>query len=563
MKKIFVTITYVLTLLTVVLLFCSCENGENITPTEAPTSSLTQNSSELPTEEPSGENQQDATNDAVTHIHSFTERIYKEEYLKSEATCVSPAQYYYSCKCGMPGADAFSEGNINTANHAENVIREYSYIDSSSHKITKTCRECNVLINDENEAHGENCIICFEAGIYDSANNLLATWKQLVNNYAWDVEKSYAIDNPGQSDYYATATSSPYYIMKNTDGLENATKIVIPSNVDGIGKGAFYDCNKITSIAIQDSQNNAFVVAEKAFSNCLSLADIVFPNTLTHINDGAFAGCTKIKSVSIPNTIIKFGEGAFTNCVSLNEVHYDGTLDEWLLLRFESATEHPCINGSSLFINGEIVTELAIPNTAKVGPYAFYGCTSIVEISIPKGVRYIEAGAFMNCVNLESIKMHKDSVIEIKNKAFYDCISLKELEFSDTMDKLGEYAFYNCDSLEVVTLTENISSIGKYCFAECNTLDTVYFNIKYCKIPLDRTFVGCNSLASIEYGGTIEEWNKVRETYEVVRNENGIIVAGIYWDDETGEYSVNCTNGTITKHDIRGTRTYKSKDETT
>ena len=47
----------------------------------------------------------------------------------------------------------------------------------------------------------------------------------------------------------------------------------------------------------------------------------------------------------------------------------------------------------------------------------------------------------------------------------------------------------------------------------------------------NSVFYGCNSLTSINFNGTITEWNA--------------IVKGELWDYNTGAYVIHCTDGDI------------------
>lgn len=48
-----------------------------------------------------------------------------------------------------------------------------------------------------------------------------------------------------------------------------------------------------------------------------------------------------------------------------------------------------------------------------------------------------------------------------------------------------------------------------------------------------RAFRNCSSLTSILYGGTVAEWETIEK--------------GTRWDENTGKYSVTCTDGTVEK----------------
>lgn len=63
-----------------------------------------------PATQPTHPATQSATQPAQPHVHSFTVENTAAKYLKDEATCFQPAQYYYSCACGATGEELFSHG---------------------------------------------------------------------------------------------------------------------------------------------------------------------------------------------------------------------------------------------------------------------------------------------------------------------------------------------------------------------------------------------------------------------------------------------------------------------
>ena len=74
---------------------------------------------------------------------------------------------------------------------------------------------------------------------------------------------------------------------------------------------------------------------------------------------------------------------------------------------------------------------------------------------------------------------------------------------------IGEKAFYDNAALFYVIIPEGIESIG------------------------NSAFSGCSSLQSIHFGGTKALWED--------------IFKGSDWNDYTGNYTIYCTDGTITK----------------
>ncbi|MDE6773738.1 MAG: leucine-rich repeat domain-containing protein, partial [Treponemataceae bacterium] len=64
---------------------------------------------------------------------------------------------------------------------------------------------------------------------------------------------------------------------------------------------------------------------------------------------------------------------------------------------------------------------------------AFYGCTSLTSITIPKGVTSIGVRAFEGCTSLTSVTIG-DDVTEIGEYAFYDCTSLTTINYTGTKE---------------------------------------------------------------------------------------------------------------------------------
>ena len=50
--------------------------------------------------------------------HTYDKNVAEESYKDSDATCVSPALYHWSCVCGAKGADTFESGEKNPDNHS-------------------------------------------------------------------------------------------------------------------------------------------------------------------------------------------------------------------------------------------------------------------------------------------------------------------------------------------------------------------------------------------------------------------------------------------------------------
>ncbi|MBO5289292.1 MAG: leucine-rich repeat domain-containing protein, partial [Spirochaetales bacterium] len=64
---------------------------------------------------------------------------------------------------------------------------------------------------------------------------------------------------------------------------------------------------------------------------------------------------------------------------------------------------------------------------------AFFGCSSLISVTIPANVTSIGGFAFKNCSSLTNVTI-PDSVITIGYYAFYNCENLASVTFTDTND---------------------------------------------------------------------------------------------------------------------------------
>ena len=225
--------------------------------------------------------------------------------------------------------------------------------------------------------------------------------------------------------------------------------------------------------------------------------------SVTTIDTGAFDGCDKLTSVSIPYSVTKIGSGIFSGCNGLANISVDQTNEKYLSAGncLISKTDGTLLAGCKTSVIPSDGSVLAI------GGSAFEGF-DITAITIPNSVTYIGAGAFRNCSGLTSIVI-PDSVTEI-----------------------GEYAFYRCDSLTSVKLSASLTSIGRLAFGYCTCLTSI-------RLPVTITDFGqgifsySKDLLDIYYEGTKAQWEAVEKAY--------------LWDNDTGSYTIHCSDGDISK----------------
>ena len=124
---------------------------------------------------------------------------------------------------------------------------------------------------------------------------------------------------------------------------------------------------------------------------------------------------------------------------------------------------------ASLGSNKEITKVLGMKNVERFEYNSFANCTSLNEVAIPDGLKYIGGYSFYNCP-----KLNQDIVIpasaSIEEWAFHYS-GIKSVTISSS--SIGNYAFADCNSLEKVVLTDDVQRIGYEAFRSCNNIRSV------------------------------------------------------------------------------------------
>jgi hypothetical protein len=113
---------------------------------------------------------------------------------------------------------------------------------------------------------------------------------------------------------------------------------------------------------------------------------------------------------------------------------------------------------------GNGITELPI--------FAFLGCYSLKEITIPASIQAINEGAFYYCYQLAKINTGRN-VKFIANEAFSKCSRLKEAIVGDNVNVVSEWAFRDCVALEKLTLGERVDSVASLAFDGCKAIKSI------------------------------------------------------------------------------------------
>lgn len=284
-----------------------------------------------------------------------------------------------------------------------------------------------------------------------------------------------------------------------------------------IGTSAFKDNKALKEINLDTIKT----VSQEAFRGCGVADDGTDPATLTLNNVNAigalaFYGCG-FKAVQIPRQLTSVATGKIDGVEygpfagGKLEIVSFGTL-------INTIPDNLCMNTTSL---QKIELQSVKASLRTIGKNAFKGCTSVEEVTIPKGILTVSNSAFEGCSGLTDVTIAAKT---INAKAFAECTNLKAVKMEEGVTTIQGMAFANTQ-ISAVTIPSTLTTAGttkegtieKGPFAgtmiatvhgqtedstEAQEGATILPETK--KIP-DNLFLGCTSIIDVQIPETVTE----------------------------------------------------------
>lgn len=297
------------------------------------------------------------------------------------------------------------------------------------------------------------------------------------------------------------ATSPSVPAFQNTDTKKYLTLAAVRLN-NGI--------TEISQADITDYRSNEkkcgyvkCILGKCKVSEILSALD-TYNSTITQLNNHvtelqnrlaeveAVTGATGVILVSAG----QIGSNAFYALYSDGTLRINGS---------GSTYSYTGLNNSIFYMNSNIKKIIVSSGITALGDFLFESCDNIKTVSLASTVTSIGASAFSS-TGLEEITI-PTSVKFIGEYAFKGT-KLTDITIPESVTSMGYYIFSSCMKLKTVKI--NGSVISSYTFAFCYALSSLTISVN-CKSIGSNIIAYCQYLDTINYEGTIAQWNSIQK----------------------------------------------------
>lgn len=391
-------------------------------------------------------------------------------------------------------------------------------------------------------------------------------------------------------------------------GQTMITDVIIPEGVTYIGREAFSGCSALVNVQIPTSvtqvganlfegtpydstltgdmvyintilyrcqsdattvsiRQGTTVIAEEAFINRVNLVAVIVPDGVTYIGANAFKNCSALSEIEVPKSVRDIVANAFDGTkwyearkyemIYINDLLYrvpneiivqseqptgslsgqDATAASQSSAASQSEEATQIISNTNVVVDEGITTictlafantqvqTVQLPSTLTTIHYsAFQNCTALSQITIPDSVTFIESSAFQNCSALQTVTIPQN-VSYLGASAFSGCTSLTSAILPQGITEISSGLFENCNALSSIQVSDSITTIGSRAFAGTSALTTFNFpqtmtsigsesfsnsGITNANLPQSVSYLGadafsdCKSLTSVQLSAAIE-----------------------------------------------------------
>ena len=282
------------------------------------------------------------------------------------------------------------------------------------------------------------------------------------------------------------------------DSLYHVEKLYVGRDVKYIEDFAMNNYTALTSVYWNATHYTAR--ASRIFSGVNSnITSFVFGEEVDTIPEYLCYSMKKLDSIRIPESVQFIGACVVDGCKNLKAVHVSN-LATYCDIEF-GGDPFWYYGNSDLYVNGEKITDLVIPEgVTTLHSYAFR-FPSITSVTLPASLQVAENIPFYDILNIHvpSVEFWLDLDKRGNVASYMSGTNLlvngeivREISIPEDRTSIGDYTFACFNSLQSVTIHRNVQTIGRWAFAYCRGLRTIYNYASVPQIVNDTTFFEVN-----------------------------------------------------------------------
>lgn len=218
--------------------------------------------------------------------------------------------------------------------------------------------------------------------------------------------------------------------------------IVVGEGEKNVADRAFYGVKSIEAVVLMGAES----IGKFAFYECDELCYVHLPDTLKSIGDYSFSTCQALAKIEMPKSVKKIGFGAFYLCRSMCDMTLsvvgDGGENSHIGYIFGAKTA----DWNEDFVPFSLRRVTLLDTCTRIENKAFANCNSIVEINFSETLEFIGIRSFVNCRSIVSVDCPA-TLKTISGDAFFGCDNMTSLKVTGGKTEIHTQAFYGCDAL--------------------------------------------------------------------------------------------------------------------
>jgi hypothetical protein len=247
----------------------------------------------------------------------------------------------------------------------------------------------------------------------------------------------------------------------------------IPSGVQAIGDGAFYNAYSLQGVLIPSSVVN---IGRDAFNDC-GIGSLLIPNTVTNIGPAAFFN-EPVTNIVLPSGLTAISSNLCGSCRALTAITIPAGVtdlgdDAFAYSGLTQITLPPGLKhlGQGVFQFTPLMNLIVPDNVTEIGDFDFTYCYDLTNATFGASVTNIGVSAFEYDYALRTVNFD-DGLVGISSNAFHRCGINQELIFPASLAALGVNAFFDVNPGEIYFLGNAPATNGPV----FNDNQTFYYN---------------------------------------------------------------------------------------